>query len=146
MKKIILFLLATIIISCSNSDSNSDSTPAKNKIVGSWKKVASTIQEGSSGEPINNLGDCDTKPTYVFTERFAGAKEGNVIFTAYSYDSSLFTCRSESEQASTWSDLGTNTYDLGSLTSTVLFTNNDKTMIVSTFDADYIIKDTYSRQ
>lgn len=142
MKKAVLIMLIAITFSCSSSDSGTST----NKIVGNWKKIASTIQTGVNGTPTNNLDNCATNSTYSFVQSSNGLN-GTATWIDYSYDSGSGNCISNGQQSTNWSDLGSNTYTLGSTDpNTVIFTNNNRTMSVSANDNIYIIKDTYSKQ
>ena len=142
MKKAVLIMLIAITFSCSSSDSGTGT----NKIVGNWKKVASTIQTGVNGTPTNNLGNCDTNSTFAFAQ-FSGGLSGTVTWVAYNYDSALNTCVIQGQGSDNWSDLGSNTYDFSnSGPSNVIFTNNNRTMNSTFNDGPYVLKSTFSKQ
>lgn len=144
MKKLILtMLIAFSLISCSKSDDG----PSVNKIVGKWVIITSTIQNGSTGNPENNLDNCEINRVYTYTQNSDG-KTGVYQFLDSYEDPNTLNCMYIGNKTVNWTDLGSNTYSIGTpaTLNTITFTNQDNTMNVVINDGPYILKDTYSRQ
>ena len=94
MKKIVLLLVATLVLSCSKNDCNckeeKKDTP-KSVLLGTWK-ITKKVENGEIKELYN---DCDANETFVFQEKEAI----NEIFKKGKfnpYDNKL-ECRSQKE-------------------------------------------------
>ncbi len=157
MKKIILAVAVLVVtfVSCSKDEETTQApTPVATNdlIVGSWKQTAETIQNGATGTPTNHMtGQCDTSIIYEFQGN-AGAKTGNSYLTDYNYvaPNCVVVPRAFNN---IWTNDGNNIYRFvygsganNSIQVTLNFSNNNNTMLMTTNDANYIIKGTYSRQ
>ena len=94
MKKIVLLLVATLVLSCSKNDCNckeeKKDTP-KSVLLGTWK-ITKKVENGEIKELYN---DCDANETFVFQEKEAineSFKKGKFN----PYDNKL-ECRSQKE-------------------------------------------------
>jgi hypothetical protein len=149
MKKILLLAAVTIsIISCSKSDSSESST---DKIVGKWVETSATSQIGANGTPTSILEQCATLGNISFSA--TSETSGTFINTYYYPNSTTFACELQPIASGTWTNLGNNTYNTmysgqtGVDVTTVNFSNNDRTMLVTLYDGgNYIIKTTYAKQ
>ena len=94
MKKIVLLLVATLVLSCSKNDCNckeeKNDTP-KSVLLGTWK-ITKKVENGIAKELYN---DCDANETFVFQEKGA-INESYEKGKFNPYDNKL-ECRSKKE-------------------------------------------------
>ena len=94
MKKIVLLLVATLVLSCSKNDCNckeeKKDTP-KSVLLGTWK-ITKKVENGEIKELYN---DCDANETFVFQEKEA-INESYQKGKFNPYDNKL-ECRSKKE-------------------------------------------------
>lgn len=143
MKKIITTLvLAFTLFSCSKSED----AVQEDLIVGKWKITAQTRQNGVNGTPTDIMDQCTTLDLYTYNSN----KTATAVINTYSTSTSK--CVAEPVINATWANIGNGVYSLTFAgdnvpqTSTVTFSNNNKTMNETVLDGTYILKTTYAKQ
>lgn len=143
MKKIITTLvLAITLFSCSKTE---DSVQ-EDLIVGKWKITAATIQDGATGTPEDFTDQCTSLNLYTYNSN----KSVTALINNYSTTTSK--CVANPVINATWANIGNGVYSLTFAgdnvpqTSTIAFSNSNKTMNETVLDGNYILKTTYARQ
>ena len=160
MKYLFSSLLAlSMALSCSrNDDAPATATPtpaavtvANDKIVGTWKLSDNSMQNTTTGVITSKMTQCSTSQTYTFTSKAVGDKSGALSATYYTYKAS--NCEPTIISNNTWENTGAFyniTYKDVKVQTTIVFSNNDKTMVINTndgtVDKPYIVKETYNKQ
>lgn len=156
MKKLVFISVLSIMLfstfSCSSDDATTEPVAQNfDAIIGTWKLTAKTRQQGSNA-PVNDLENCETLNTYVFTGS-ANVKNGNGTVTLFSQNSN-FACVQSGVYAYDWENIGNFIYNFKQTISgqvyveaiTVNFSNENKIMKFTTVDGPYTFVQTFAKQ
>jgi len=122
-KTILLFFVIIAITSCTENDSNLDTT-VSDPIIGEWQ-LQSIIENGVNVD----LTECEKKSTLKFNED--GSSK------AISYDGIVANnCYKDDEENSTWKNNGDGTYTLDEYSDKVTFSENNTVLTIVASDSD----------
>ena len=142
MKKIVLLLVATLVLSCSKNDCNckeeKNDTP-KSVLLGTWK-ITKKVENGKIKELYN---DCDANETFVFQEKEA-INESYQKGKFNPYDNNL-ECRSKKEENKLYLETEANGKPLMVPQKITLENNNTQLTIYHNYDAEKYYK-VYTKQ